>query len=60
MCVAGHLLKLRKDVRPLRIYSDQMEMLEFPYPGCNLKLSRNSKRGEKPNTELRYSPKLAH
>ncbi|KAG1930154.1 helicase with zinc finger domain 2 [Pimephales promelas] len=50
--VAGHLLKLRKDVRPLRIYSDQMEMLEFPYPGCNLKLSRNSKRGEKPNTEL--------
>ncbi|XP_077088744.1 3'-5' exoribonuclease HELZ2-like [Siphateles boraxobius] len=50
--VAGHLLKLRRDVRPLRIYSDQMEMLEFPYPGCNLKLSRNSKRGEKPNTEL--------
>ncbi|XP_051986103.1 helicase with zinc finger domain 2-like [Xyrauchen texanus] len=50
--VAGHLLKLEKQLRPLRIYSDQMEMLEFPYPGCNLKLSRQSKRVEKPNTEL--------
>ncbi|XP_016402096.1 helicase with zinc finger domain 2-like [Sinocyclocheilus rhinocerous] len=50
--VAGHLLKLQNQLRPLRVYSDQMEMLEFPYPGCNLKLSRNSKRGEKPNTEL--------
>ncbi|XP_058635594.1 helicase with zinc finger domain 2-like [Onychostoma macrolepis] len=50
--VAGHLLKLKNELRPLRVYSDQTEMLEFPYPGCNLKLSRNSKRGEKPNTEL--------
>ncbi|XP_052414063.1 helicase with zinc finger domain 2 isoform X2 [Carassius gibelio] len=50
--VAGHLLKLQKKLRPLRVYSDQTEMLEFPYPDCNLKLSRNSKRGEKPNTEL--------
>ncbi|XP_059426335.1 helicase with zinc finger domain 2-like [Carassius carassius] len=50
--VAGNLLKLRNQLRPLRVYSNQMEMLEFPYPGCNLKLSRNSKRGEKPNTEL--------
>ncbi|RXN03714.1 helicase with zinc finger domain 2 isoform X1 [Labeo rohita] len=50
--VAGHLLKLRNQLRPLRVYSDQMEMLEFPYLGCNLKLSRHSKRGEKPNTEL--------
>ncbi|KTF83755.1 hypothetical protein cypCar_00027252 [Cyprinus carpio] len=50
--VAGHLLKLQEQLRPLRVYSDQTEMLEFPYPGCNLKLSRNSKRGEKPNTEL--------
>ncbi|XP_050968945.1 helicase with zinc finger domain 2, partial [Labeo rohita] len=50
--VAGHLLKLRNQLRPLRVYSDQMEMLEFPYPGCNLKLSRHSKRSEKPNTEL--------
>uniref|UniRef100_A0A672LAH9 Helicase with zinc finger 2, transcriptional coactivator n=1 Tax=Sinocyclocheilus grahami TaxID=75366 RepID=A0A672LAH9_SINGR len=52
--VAGHLLKLQNQLRPLRVYSNQTEMLEFPYPGCNLKLSRNSKRGEKPNTELRY------
>ncbi|KAI7808056.1 helicase with zinc finger domain 2 [Triplophysa rosa] len=50
--VAGHLLKLQKELRPLRVYSDQVEMLEFPYPGCNLKLSRHSKRVEKPNTDL--------
>ncbi|XP_073707802.1 3'-5' exoribonuclease HELZ2-like [Garra rufa] len=50
--VAGHLLKLQNQLRPLRVYSHQMEILEFPYPGCNLKMSRNSKRGEKPNTEL--------
>ncbi|XP_043088068.1 helicase with zinc finger domain 2-like [Puntigrus tetrazona] len=50
--VAGHLLKLQNQLRPLRVYSDQMEMLELPYLGCNLKLSRNSKRGEKPNKEL--------
>uniref|UniRef100_A0A9J7XFQ1 Helicase with zinc finger 2a n=1 Tax=Cyprinus carpio carpio TaxID=630221 RepID=A0A9J7XFQ1_CYPCA len=50
--VAGHLLELENHLRPLRVYSDQTEMLEFPYPGCNLKLSRNSKRGEKRNTEL--------
>ncbi len=59
-CVAGHLLKLRNQLKPLRVYSAQMEMLEFPYPGCNLKLSRNSKRGEKPNTELRYLPNNVH
>ncbi|XP_065128594.1 3'-5' exoribonuclease HELZ2 isoform X1 [Paramisgurnus dabryanus] len=49
--VAGHLLKLNQ-TRPLRVYSEQIEMLEFPYPGCSLKLLRQSKRAEKPNTEL--------
>uniref|UniRef100_A0A674BIW7 Helicase with zinc finger 2 n=1 Tax=Salmo trutta TaxID=8032 RepID=A0A674BIW7_SALTR len=50
--VAGQLLKLRKVLRPLRVYSEQMEMLEFPYPGSNLKLSRRSIREERPKREL--------
>ncbi|KAI1890439.1 hypothetical protein AGOR_G00153720 [Albula goreensis] len=51
--VAEHLLKLKEELKPLRVYSEQMEMLEFPYPGSNLKLSRKSMREEKPNQELR-------
>lgn len=50
--VAGQLLKLRKVLKPLRVYSEQMEMLEFPYPGSNLKLSRRSIREERPKREL--------
>lgn len=51
--VKGQLLKLRKVLKPLRVYSEQMEMLEFPYPGSNLKLSRRSIREERPKRELR-------
>ncbi|KAI4884903.1 hypothetical protein NFI96_031681, partial [Prochilodus magdalenae] len=51
--VAGQLLKLRSKLKPLRVYSDQMEILEFPYPGSSLKLSRHSQRIERPNEELR-------
>ncbi|XP_061076582.1 helicase with zinc finger domain 2 [Conger conger] len=50
--VAEHLLKLKKELKPLRVYSEQREMLEFPYPGSHLKLSRKA-REEKPNPELR-------
>ncbi|KAK9971413.1 hypothetical protein ABG768_024780 [Culter alburnus] len=51
--VAEQLLKLRGVLKPLRIYCDQMEMREFPYPGSNLKLCRRSLRDEKPKEELR-------
>ncbi|KAL2090569.1 hypothetical protein ACEWY4_012832 [Coilia grayii] len=51
--VAGQLLKLTAVLRPLRVYSEQMEVLEYPYPGSSLKLSRHSHREGKPNTELR-------
>ncbi|XP_035243629.1 helicase with zinc finger domain 2 isoform X1 [Anguilla anguilla] len=51
--VAEHLVKLREELKPLRVYSEQMEMLEFPYPGSHLKLSRKALREEKPNLELR-------
>uniref|UniRef100_A0AAY4EVB2 C3H1-type domain-containing protein n=1 Tax=Denticeps clupeoides TaxID=299321 RepID=A0AAY4EVB2_9TELE len=40
--VAGQLLKLSDMLRPLRVYSEQMEMMEYPYPGSKLKLSRHS------------------
>ncbi|KAG7478367.1 hypothetical protein MATL_G00079860 [Megalops atlanticus] len=52
--VAEHLLRFKDELKPLRVYSEQMEMLEFPYPGSQLKLSRKTVREEKPNEELRY------
>ncbi|XP_062401622.1 helicase with zinc finger domain 2 [Sardina pilchardus] len=51
--VAGQLLKLSAVLRPLRVYSEQMEVMEYPYPGSRLKLSRHSLREGKPNEELR-------
>ncbi|XP_058256810.1 helicase with zinc finger domain 2 isoform X2 [Hemibagrus wyckioides] len=51
--VAEHLLNHRKELKPLRIYCDQMEMREFPYPGSALKLCRRSLRDEKPKKVLR-------
>ncbi|XP_061102315.1 helicase with zinc finger domain 2-like isoform X1 [Conger conger] len=50
--VAEQLLKL-KDVKALRVCSDQMEMLEFPYPGSRMKVCRKSLREEKPDEALR-------
>ncbi|KAG7468665.1 hypothetical protein MATL_G00145460 [Megalops atlanticus] len=50
--VAEQLLKLKDVLSPLRVYSDQIEMLEFPYPGSHLKVCRKSLREEKPNREL--------
>ncbi|XP_034164506.1 helicase with zinc finger domain 2 isoform X2 [Pangasianodon hypophthalmus] len=51
--VAEQLLKLRRVLKPLRIYCDQMEMREYPYPGSELKLCRRSLRDEKPKEVLR-------
>ncbi|KAJ8359239.1 hypothetical protein SKAU_G00157640 [Synaphobranchus kaupii] len=51
--VAEHLVKLKEELKPLRIYSEQMEMREFPYPGSHLKLSRKALREEKPNQAIR-------
>ncbi|XP_034142928.1 helicase with zinc finger domain 2 isoform X1 [Esox lucius] len=50
--VAGQLLKLRGVLKPLRVYSEQVEMLEFPYPGSTLRLSRRSIREERTNRDL--------
>ncbi|XP_041917620.1 helicase with zinc finger domain 2-like [Alosa sapidissima] len=53
--VAEQLLKLHKKgvLKPMRVHSEQMEMLEFPYPGSELKLCKKSHREEKPKGELR-------
>ncbi|XP_053369516.1 helicase with zinc finger domain 2-like [Clarias gariepinus] len=51
--VAEQLLKLKEILRPLRIYCDQMEMREYPYPGSNLNLCRRALRDEKPKEALR-------
>ncbi|XP_064193995.1 3'-5' exoribonuclease HELZ2-like [Anguilla rostrata] len=50
--VAEQLLKLKDELKPLRVYSDQIEMLEFPYPGSDMMVCRKSLREEKPNKEL--------
>ncbi|KAM5134766.1 3'-5' exoribonuclease HELZ2 [Mantella aurantiaca] len=50
--VSEMLLPLRDKLRPLRVYSDQLELNEFPYPGSNLRVARNHREG-KPNEALR-------
>ncbi|KAG8447233.1 hypothetical protein GDO86_014628 [Hymenochirus boettgeri] len=50
--VAEMLLPLRDQLRPLRVYSEQVELSEFPYPGSNLRISGYLREG-KPNPELR-------
>ncbi|XP_063044371.1 3'-5' exoribonuclease HELZ2-like [Engraulis encrasicolus] len=53
--VAEQLLKLQEKVglKPVRVYSEQMEMLEFPYPGSELKLCKQSLREDKLKGKLK-------
>ncbi|XP_051738392.1 helicase with zinc finger domain 2 isoform X2 [Ctenopharyngodon idella] len=51
--VAEYLLKFGEQLKPLRVYSRQMEMQEYPYPGSNLQLSHKSLRQEQSKSELR-------
>ncbi|XP_042574687.1 helicase with zinc finger domain 2-like isoform X2 [Cyprinus carpio] len=51
--VAEYLLKFGNKLKQLRVYSRQMEMQEYPYPGSNLQLSHKSLRQEKSKPELR-------
>ncbi|CAN2389921.1 Helicase with zinc finger [Pristimantis euphronides] len=50
--VAEKLLRLRGELRLLRVYSEQMELSEFPYPGSNLRVSGYLREG-KPLEDLR-------
>ncbi|KAM8947495.1 3'-5' exoribonuclease HELZ2 isoform 2-T2 [Pelodytes ibericus] len=50
--VAEMLLPLRAKLRPLRVYSEQMELSEFQYPGSSLRMSGYLREG-KPHPALR-------
>ncbi|XP_038605944.1 helicase with zinc finger domain 2 [Tachyglossus aculeatus] len=51
--VAEILLRMRGSLRPLRVYSEQVEAMEFPPPGSCRNLSRKHIREGKPKPELR-------
>ncbi|CDQ63396.1 unnamed protein product [Oncorhynchus mykiss] len=47
------LVKFGDKLKPLRVYSRQLEMAEYPYPGSVLQLSPRSLRHERSKAELR-------
>ncbi|KAM6054161.1 3'-5' exoribonuclease HELZ2 [Chlamydotis macqueenii] len=49
--VAEMLLKM-KTLKPLRVYGEAIETMEYPYPGSNRHLSRKALRDAKPKREL--------
>ncbi|KAM9362141.1 3'-5' exoribonuclease HELZ2-like [Symphorus nematophorus] len=51
--VAECLLKIGDRLRPLRVYSQQVEMLDYPYPDCTLQFSQRNLRQERAKEELR-------
>ncbi|XP_007440213.2 helicase with zinc finger domain 2 [Python bivittatus] len=51
--VAEMLMKMTASLRPLRIYGDTIETVDFPYPGSNLQVSRKSQRHSKSKPEIR-------
>ncbi|KAK1902154.1 Helicase with zinc finger domain 2 [Dissostichus eleginoides] len=51
--VAEYLLRFGDRLRPLRFYSQHVEMLDYPYPDCALQFSRRSIRQEHAKPELR-------
>ncbi|XP_053106245.1 helicase with zinc finger domain 2 [Hemicordylus capensis] len=51
--VAEMLLKMRPSLRPLRVYGETIEHMEFPYPGSSLHISRKAQRDSKSKPEIR-------
>ncbi|XP_072917802.1 3'-5' exoribonuclease HELZ2 isoform X2 [Hemitrygon akajei] len=51
--VAEYLLELKTELKPLRVYSEQVEIMDFPYQGSNLLISKRSMREAKPKPELK-------
>lgn len=47
------ILMKMKTLKPLRVYGEAIETLEYPYPGSSRHLSRKALRDAKPNHELR-------
>ncbi|XP_050774200.1 helicase with zinc finger domain 2 isoform X1 [Gopherus flavomarginatus] len=50
--VAEMLLKMKGNLKPLRVYGEAMESMEFPYPGSSRHFSRKALRDAKPKPEL--------
>ncbi|KFO93891.1 Helicase with zinc finger domain 2, partial [Buceros rhinoceros silvestris] len=56
--VAGMLLTMKrnlvtmKNLKPLRVYGEAIEAMEYPYPGSNRHLYRGALRESKPKREL--------
>ncbi|XP_053171369.1 helicase with zinc finger domain 2-like [Scomber japonicus] len=51
--VAEYLLRFGDRLKPLRVYSQQVEMLDYPYPDCTLQLYCRTFRQERTKPELR-------
>ncbi|XP_076606270.1 3'-5' exoribonuclease HELZ2-like [Chaetodon auriga] len=51
--VADYLLKFGDSLRPLRVYSQQVEMLDYPYPDCTLHFFQRALRQEPAKPALR-------
>ncbi|XP_069507003.1 3'-5' exoribonuclease HELZ2-like isoform X1 [Ambystoma mexicanum] len=51
--VAAMLLPMRGVLRPLRVYGEQMEVVDYPYPGSSMHLNFKSLHDGKPKQELR-------
>ncbi|NWV53473.1 HELZ2 Helicase, partial [Daphoenositta chrysoptera] len=50
--VVAEMLMKMKNLKPLRVYGEAIETMEFPYPGSNRNISRKSLRDTKPKREL--------
>ncbi|XP_036955916.1 helicase with zinc finger domain 2-like isoform X2 [Acanthopagrus latus] len=50
--VAEYLLRFGDILRPLRVYSQQVEMLDYPFPDCNLQFCQRTLRQERAKPEL--------
>ncbi|XP_074066579.1 3'-5' exoribonuclease HELZ2 isoform X2 [Macrotis lagotis] len=51
--VSEILLQWKEELRPLQVYSEQMEAMEFPIPGSYRNMFRRNIREGKPKPELR-------
>ncbi|KAM9859234.1 3'-5' exoribonuclease HELZ2-like [Aulostomus maculatus] len=51
--VAEYLMKFGKKLKPLRVYSQQVEMLDYPYPDHSLQFSPRTLRQDRSKQELR-------
>ncbi|XP_069544395.1 3'-5' exoribonuclease HELZ2, partial [Brachyistius frenatus] len=51
--VAEYLMRFKDRLRPLRVYSQQVEMLDYPFPDPTLQFSQRTLRQDRSKQELR-------